>query len=256
MIPTWTYVKAPDGIYTNLFIGGSVRIEGVAGTEVEMVQKTDYPWSGGVSLTVNPKEAKTFTVYVRVPDRKTSELYSATPEVRGLKSLAVNGKPLRPKIEKGYAVLTRKWRAGDRIDFVLPLEPQRITADEKIAADRGRVALRYGPLIYSVERADQPDLGQPLGAAPLRAEWRGDLLEGVVTLVGEWADGTPLLAIPNYARLNRGGQVAENPAAAGVNYAPGASTGTPAASPVPAAKPAERRRPAGPESLVWIKAQP
>ncbi len=259
MIPTWTYVKGNGGIYTNLFIGGSVRIENVAGTEVEMVQKTDYPWSGEISLTVNPKEAKTFTVYVRVPDRKTSELYSAAPEVRGLKSLAVNGKPLRPKIEKGYAAITRKWRAGDRIDLVLPLEPQRITADEKIAADRGRVALRYGPLIYSVERADQPDLAQPLGSAPLRPEWRGDLLGGVVTLAGEWANGTPMLAIPNYARLNRldTGATADAPAAPAVNYAPGATTGTPAASaPAAAPKPAERRRPAGPESLVWMKAQP
>ena len=253
MIPTWTYVKGRDALYTNLFIGSRIQVEGVAGTDVEMVQKTDYPWSGEVSLTVNPRETKAFTVYVRIPDRKTSVLYSATPEVRGLKSIALNGKPISPRIEKGYAAITRKWHAGDRIDLVLPMEPQRITADEKIAADRGRVALRYGPLIYSLERADQPELGRPLGSAPLRPEWRGDLLGGVVTLAGEWADGTPLLAVPNYARLNRGGGT-DSPAAASVNYAPGSSTGTPAAAQAP--KPAERRRPAGPDSLVWIKAQP
>ncbi|MHC4628708.1 MAG: glycoside hydrolase family 127 protein, partial [Planctomycetota bacterium] len=66
MLPTWTYVKSDDGIYVNLFIGGTVAVEGVAGTNVEMVQATDYPWSGDVSITVNPQVQKRFSVRVRV----------------------------------------------------------------------------------------------------------------------------------------------------------------------------------------------
>ena len=34
------------GIYVNLFIGSRINVENVAGTNVEMVQKTDYPWKG------------------------------------------------------------------------------------------------------------------------------------------------------------------------------------------------------------------
>ena len=83
------------------------------------------------------------------------------------------------------------------------MEIQRITADERIEADSGKVALRYGPLVYNVERVDQPDIGGSIGNAPLTLEWRPDLLEGVMTIKGTWADGTPLLAIPNYARFNR-----------------------------------------------------
>ena len=52
-----------------------------------MVQKTDYPWNGNVSITVNPKDSMNFTVYVRVPNRQTSTLYTATPAVNGLVSL-------------------------------------------------------------------------------------------------------------------------------------------------------------------------
>ena len=253
MIPTWTYVKGPDAIYANLFIGGGVRVENVAGTDVEMVQKTDYPWKGEVSLTVNPKESKTFTVHVRVPNRKTSELYSATPEVSGLLAFSVNGKPVKPRIEKGYASVTRKWRAGDRIEFTLPLEPQRVvSAEPRVVANRDRVALRYGPLVYSLERADQPDLNRPLGSAPLRPEWRGDLLGGVVALAGEWADGSPLLAIPNYARLNRLNEAPAAPVADGsVNYAPG--TAAPAAAAAPTAPRPAQRRSSGADSTVWIK---
>jgi hypothetical protein len=55
MVPTWTYVKGDDGIYVNMFIGSTINVEKVAGTDIQMVQKTDYPWNGNISITVNPK---------------------------------------------------------------------------------------------------------------------------------------------------------------------------------------------------------
>jgi hypothetical protein len=63
--------------------------------------------------------------------------------------------------------------------------------------------LRYGPLIYSVEIADQPDINGSLGTAPLSLEWRDDLLGGIMTIKGTWADGSPLVAIPYFVRNNR-----------------------------------------------------
>ncbi len=271
MIPTWTYVKGTNGLYVNLFVGSTINVEKVAGTDIEMVQKTDYPWSGNVSITVNPKQSKQFTVYVRVPDRTTSTLYTPAPRVSGLKSLAVNGTAITPKIENGYAAITRNWKAGDRIDLVLPMEVQLIKPDERIAADRGMVALRYGPLIYNVEPADQPDPSKPIGSAPLTTEWRGDLLGGVKVIKGSWADGSPLVAVPNYARNNRLGMVASGEGAANPNidYSGGATVGTTQAGSANtnatsgggsgssislranAALP--RNRPAA--SAVWIKAQ-
>lgn len=260
MIPTWTYVKGTDGIYVNLFIGSTINVEKVVGTDIQMVQKTDYPWSGNVSITVNPKQSKKFTVYVRVPNRTTSELYTPTPQVSGIKSLSVNGKSVTPKIENGYAVITRDWKAGDKIDLVLPMEVQRIKADERIAADRGLVALRYGPLIYNVEQADQPDINKPLGSAPLTAEWRGDLLEGVTIIKGQWADGSPMVAIPNYARNNRlttaSSEVAAgNPA---IDYSGGATIGTTgsgvaATNNATATTRPNRGRFGGGSSMVWLK---
>ncbi len=202
MIPTWTYVKSPDGIFVNLFIGSTIRVENVAGTNVVMVQDTDYPWDGRVSITVHPEEAKEFTVYIRVPDRTTSALYTPEPQVMGLKSLAVNGEVLDSEPELGYLPVTRTWEAGDRIEFELPMEVQIITADERIEDDRGKVALRYGPLIYAVESVDQ-DIDKSLGSGTLSAEWDPDLLGGMVILKGTWGDGTSFLAIPYFARQNR-----------------------------------------------------
>ncbi|MDP3003887.1 MAG: glycoside hydrolase family 127 protein [Bacteroidales bacterium] len=203
MIPTWTYLKSNEGLYVNLFIGSTIKVEKVAETDIEMIQKTDYPWSGEVSITVNPKQTKEFTLFVRVPNRTTSSLYTPTPAISGLKSLTVNGKTITPKIVNGYAVIKRTWKAGDKVNLVLPMGIQTITADGKIEAVRGRVALRYGPMIYNVEKADQPDIDKYISTGPLTLEWRGDLLNGVMTIKGKWDDGAPLLAIPNYARNNR-----------------------------------------------------
>lgn len=209
MVPTWTYVTGDDGIYVNMYVGSTIKVERVVGTDVEMVQKTDYPWKGAVSITVNPKQAKKFTVYVRVPNRKTSVLYTSVPELNTLKSLSINGKEVPMKIVNGYIAITRDWKKGDKIDLEIPMEIQQITADEHILADTGRVAFRYGPLIYNVEKADNQDITKAVGKGPFKLVWRPDLFNGTMTITGQWADGTPLVAIPNYLRANRLGTPAQ-----------------------------------------------
>jgi DUF1680 family protein len=206
-LPTWMYSTDTGGIYVNLYVGSTMTIRNVAGADVQMVQTTDYPWSNKVSITVNPTAPADFTIRLRVPRRDVSALYTSVPSADGFSSVSVNGAAVADAPSgNGYLALTRIWTPGDKIELTLPLLPQRITADEKIAADRGRVAIRYGPLIYNIEHADQPNLDIPLkSGSPLTAQWMPELLEGVVAIKGTFADGSPMLAIPNYARCNRGG---------------------------------------------------
>ena len=233
MLPTWTYAKSADSLYVNLFIGSTATVEGVAGTDVEVVQSTDYPWDGRVALTINPKAPRRFAVRVRVPDRSVSGLYAAGPEADGILSLAVNGQTVKPRVEKGYAVITRDWKTGDKVEFVLPLKAQRVRGSHLIAATQGRVALRFGPLVYNIEQVDQ-DITQTLPPdAPLTAEWRGDLLGGVMVIKGVFAGGRPMMAIPNYVRTNRG------PVPDPSSLKPPAGGGRPAPRP--------------PTSIVWIR---
>jgi hypothetical protein len=247
MVPTWTYAKARDGVYVNLYIGSTVTLENAAGTDVEMVQQTDYPWSGKIAITVNPKRPRKFAVRLRIPNRSTSRLYRAAPEVKGIVSLAVNGKPVTPVVEKGYAVVTREWKAGDKIELELPMKAQRVTATEEIASTRGKVALRYGPLVYNLERADQ-DIAKALAPdSALTAQWRGGLLGGVIVIHGEFADGSKLLAVPNYARLNRDQDLPPEagPLAADPSLYMGPTAQRPEGQ-------AARRVPRPPASIVWI----
>jgi hypothetical protein len=90
-------------------------------------------------------------------------------------------------------------------------------------------------LIYNIEQHEQ-DVTKPAAASsPVRAEWRADLLGGVVVLKSEFSDGSPLTAIPNYARMNR-----ETP----TEYPP------PPPQPVPG-QPRPAPRPV--RSTVWIQ---
>lgn len=203
MIPTWTYVKSSDGLYVNMFIGSTINVGKVAGTNVELIQMTDYPWNGRISFVIKPEKAKEFTLFIRVPDRTTSSLYTPSPLVKGLKTILVNNKTVPQKIVNGYAEIKRTWKSGDKVEIEIPMEVQTLVADERIVTDRGRIALRYGPLMYNVEKADQPDIEKYIGMGPLTTEWKDDLLDGVLLIRGKWNDGTPLIAIPNYARNNR-----------------------------------------------------
>jgi len=231
-LPTWMYARTSDSITVNLFVGSTVTVPDVAGTDVEIAQATEYPWDGRVSITLRPRTSRSFSLRIRQPDRGVSPLYTSTPEANGIRSMRLNGSAITPAIDRGYAVITRVWAPGDTVDFELPMRVQRVHADERIEADRGRVALRYGPLVYNIEQADQ-DITQALSPdAALTTEWREDLLGGVMTIRGTFANGAPLLAIPNYARQNR------------------------LPPPPPPREPAaggERPPPPPPNSIVWIR---
>ncbi|NJD66766.1 MAG: hypothetical protein FIB00_16250 [Chloroflexi bacterium] len=233
MLPTWSYAKSPDSIYVNLFIPTTTVVEKVAGTDVELTQVTNYPWDGKVAISVNPKASKQFSMRIRVPNRAASKLYQCTPDANGIAAISVNGAAVPPKLENGYAVITRAWKKGDRIELELPVQAQRVKADARVAANVGRVALRYGPLLYTIEKDDQDITNAVLPPnAVLTTEWKPDLLRGVVVIKATFANGNAMTAIPYYTRYNR--ESAKEP---------------------PPAPPAQGQRPAPrpPASTVWIR---
>ncbi len=94
----------------------------------------------------------------------------------------------------------------------LPMPVRRVLADDRVADDRGKVALERGPLVYCAEAADNGgtalDITVPDGVS-FAVERRKDLLGGVDVLraaVVSTRDGRPrqLTAIPYYAWSNRG----------------------------------------------------
>jgi DUF1680 family protein len=221
-VPGYFYAASGDKVYVNLFAQGTGKLR-AGGTDLEVVQTTEYPWKGGVRIEVKPVKTAEFTLCVRVPgwalNRPVpSDLYSYPEAAEGAPSLKVNGEAVELKVEKGYALVSRTWQAGDVVELSLPMPVRRVTANEAVEEDRGRVAVERGPLVYCAEWLDNDGRVSNLVLAdgsPLVAETRPDLLSGVVVIKGEAealsekggriiTEKKAVTLIPYYAWANRG----------------------------------------------------
>ena len=88
-------------------------------------------------------------------------------------------------VERGYLPISRTWQDGDEVLLEMSTPVQRIYADPNVVADRGRVALQRGPLLFCLEEVDNgPSLDSVLlpRDASIGASFEDDVLGGVVTL--------------------------------------------------------------------------
>jgi DUF1680 family protein len=117
----------------------------------------------------------------------------------------------RVTVADGFARIRRRWEAGDTVELTLPMPPRRVEAHAAVEANRGRIALQRGPLVYAFEPADNGGslTGLTLADdAPLATQWHPDLLGGVATITAGTGDSRRT-AIPYFAWANRGaGQMA------------------------------------------------
>ena len=222
-VPGYFYAASNDRVYVNLFAQGRSRMK-VAGTDLELAQTTEYPWKGDIKIEVRPAREAEFTLAVRIPGWALNrpvptDLYAYSEPPQGEPTLKVNGEAFElGALDKGYALIKRTWLADDVVDLSLPMPVRRVVANEAVEADRGRVAVERGPLVYCAEWTDNggriSNLVLPDGAA-LTAEMRPDLLNGVVVIKGEAeavgekagrvvSEKTPVTLIPYYAWANRG----------------------------------------------------
>lgn len=222
-MPGYVYATRGDSLYVNLFAGNTATMS-VGGREVTLQQQTQYPWSGDVELKVTPKKEGSFTMMVRIPGWVRGEvtpggLYEyADSAVQGY-WVAVNGKRIGGSLAKGYLPITREWKKGDVVSLHMDMTPRTVKADSRVSADRGRVAISRGPLVYCAEWADnQFDVMHfVIDAKPQFTLTDAPTLAGGVkklaatgTLLDTGADGkltaTPraITLIPYYAWCHRG----------------------------------------------------
>lgn len=192
-VPELVYATRGRRVFVNLFVSGRAAFE-VDGTTLTLVQSTEYPWDGRIELRVAPSEPRELELSFRIPGWARgkpvpSELYRYVDELDMTDEpvLSVNGERIVPSLEQGYAVVTRQWREGDTVSLDLPMRVRRVVADERVAADRGKVAIERGPVVYCAEAVDNDgsvlDLVIP-DAAPLEPVEQASLLGGVVALEG------------------------------------------------------------------------
>jgi len=203
-IPGLIYSKSKEAIYINLYASSKATID-YNGQAIEVEQSTQYPWEGKVAIAVSPQEKMHFTLKLRVPgwsrnEVLPSDLYAYSNESMPQPTLHLNGQKMDASIQDGYFILSRKWDQNDRVEITFPMRVRTVQANEKVAEDRGKLALEYGPLVYAVEGIDNPQFEQVRVSSTDQFSVQYEtLLKGVNTI--KWDQ---FKAIPYYAWSNRG----------------------------------------------------
>ncbi|NOZ60887.1 MAG: glycoside hydrolase family 127 protein [Calditrichaeota bacterium] len=222
-LPGYVYAEDNNAIYVNLFIQGKAKIEH-RGQEIELEQKTNYPWEGKIVLQIFPEESTEFSLKIRIPgwaqnSPVPSDLYRYLANINKKPPLLLNGEEIIYQIDKGYATINRKWQAADSVELILPMKIRKVVAHERVAEDRGKMSLERGPIVFCAEGVDND--GHVLNLVlpkevHLTYHFKPDLLHGIGMLKGQAVTFSKkengsiekkeqtFTAIPYYAWAHRG----------------------------------------------------
>jgi len=222
-IPGYIYAVHNNDVYVNLFMANSSDLK-VNGKNVTLKQSTSYPWNGDIKLEVSPKGKQNFAMKIRVPgwvqgSVVPGNLYSYTDRKTLGYTVKVNGKVVESNIEKGYFIIPRTWKKGDVVEVHFDMEVRTVKANQLVEADRGKISVERGPLVYCAEWPDNDFSIQSVimnNKPVFKVEKKSDLLYGIDMIqtdaqVLNYDDKGKLIAkdvklnlIPYYAWAHRG----------------------------------------------------
>jgi len=218
------YAQKDDKVFVNLFASSDASLM-VNGKAVKITQQNNYPWEGDLKFTVSPASSLVFSLLVRIPgwvqnEAIPSDLYSFQDHSTQTVTITVNGNPVKYEMENGYAVLKKTWNKNDIVEVILPMQVQKVIANNKLKEDQGKISLQRGPIIYCAEWVDNKgraaNIVLPVNTV-YSTEYKKDMLNGIIVIK---ADATVVItdekqnkintvtqsfvAIPYYAWANRG----------------------------------------------------
>lgn len=223
-LPGYIYAVKDDNVYVNLFMSNSADLK-VKGKSVDISQQTNYPWDGNITVEIDKNKAGVFNLKLRIPGWAKnkpvpSDLYTYSDGLRPSYKVMVNGKPADGILSPdGYYTISRNWKKGDRVQLSLDMQPRTVKAHPKVEADKGRVAVERGPIVYCAEWPDNDFdvLSIFVNQKPTFAESsHPDMLGGIVMLTTDGqvlsyddkgrlaAKDVRLNLIPYYAWCHRG----------------------------------------------------
>jgi len=171
------YAGRSRALYVALYIGSATSIDLPGGIRTRVSQKTDYPWSGVVNVTIDPAEAVPLSVRFRRPGWCEGEV-----------KITVNGRPADASLDRGFLTLSRTWQPETRVRLEFPMPVRRVHADPRVKADVGRVALVRGPVVFCLEAEDHDGRVRNIFLpedAELTARFDADFFGGATVIEGE-----------------------------------------------------------------------
>lgn len=177
------------GLCASLYGPSEVTAKVGDGTEVRIVEETEYPFGDTVSLKFSAPKAVRFPLYLRVPRWCEGA------------SVKVNGSPLDVKAPPlGYIVVTRAWADGDVVTLRLPMRLSVRTWEK----NRDSVSVDRGPLTFALRIGER---WERYGSSESWPEWE-------VFPTTPWNYGLvldPESPAASFEVVEKGGPVPEHP---------------------------------------------
>ncbi len=179
-----------DEIYVLSYVSSRTEIQ-LADGKVSIAQESDYPWDGRLHLSIDPEHAQEFTLHVRQPDW-CREWIHVTIDNGGNRNGGAGSLDATYDLQQDgewgawLPGVRWTWEPGTEVVLEFPMRPRRVYADPQVAADRGRVCLMRGPIVYALEGCDNggsvTDLVLPTDAEIWTGRSADPELEGVAIL--------------------------------------------------------------------------
>jgi DUF1680 family protein len=162
-LPGYLYAQdGRDALYINLYVSSQATCS-IGNRDFTLQVESEMPRGGKTAILVSTPEPVRGVLKLRVPGWARNRpapggLYSYADVLHGRTTVSVNGRDVSAAPDRlGYISLERDWRSGDRIELEFPFEVRQVTADARVKASRGRVAIERGPLVYCLEGLDLDD---------------------------------------------------------------------------------------------------
>ena len=134
VLPQTAVMKTNEGVFFNTFSKMRANITLNSGIRLQVDESSNYPQNGEIQFKVNPSKPVHLALHLRVPQWSKNIV------------LKVNGMVQQISVQKGYAVLDRKWQKGDVLDMSLAM-PVYVS----YAKDNNAFAVQYGPLVLAAD---------------------------------------------------------------------------------------------------------
>ncbi|TXT60428.1 MAG: hypothetical protein BAJALOKI3v1_910005 [Promethearchaeota archaeon] len=195
-IGKYIYSISENDIWIHQYIGNEAEIPSNSGQSTKIIQKSEFPWDGKVSLQIINDGVEKFSLYLRIPD------WCENP------TIYMNDEKITKNLIPGaYFRLENKWNNGDLVVLDLPMKPLLHSDKLNRKETKGKKYIQYGPLIYCVEEVDNQDLQfsrlKIAKESDLENVYKKSILGGMTILRGKTTSGRVFTAIPYFAWCNR-----------------------------------------------------
>ena len=202
-VPGMMYATTENEIYCSFYGGCSTTLKLDNGA-VSIKQQTEYPFSEQIAYEISPEAGEQqFTLHLRIPTWTGNqfvpgELYKFEDAQPSGWTIKVNGSEVKTTVNKGFASIKRNWKKGDKVELHLPMPVRFSTSIEQVVANRGRICITRGPLVYCAEGIDNSEVLPNVFIPDTKAKTQ------IKTFTEDVLAGVPRIIIPAYEKQKQG----------------------------------------------------